>query len=623
MAGYLESRPVIVQVDGYQREESESRYVNVSGDDFSGHLDFVDDAKARFGSSDELHIYTESSGSGHSYIQGDNIVIRSAAGTARLTVTSNDVDVSSGALKIGGTTVIDSSRAITADGLTINNSGQSQSLLSVGGGSTHAALSLRGSTGSAYAWQISSNAYFASALEFTKSTAVGGTTFSTPSMILDNSGNLLVGKTTIATGTAGIALRSNGEVRGTANGDYAARFSRLSSDGAIVGFEKDGAVVGSIGTLYGDIYVGTGDTGLKFTDSANVIVPLNTSTLAERDAAVSLGQSGTRFKDLFLSGVVYGSDTSGNPVGNHNPGYMLHPTNGSHFQRDGGNPLRVGRDASDGSLTEWYRQGALVGNVGIQYTDNFYVAGNSSHTGIGFGSSTIYPVDSTGTERDDHSNLGSSNGRFKDLYLSGGVKWTEGQVEINSGRLLQRSTGNASGLRFDGSGYTPFKNGSVADGTVDLGYSSGRYNNLYLSGGVYLGGVVGANKLDEYEEGTWTVNLYKGGSALAVTNRYGYYTRIGNICHFKFYWYYTGSASTSGSSVYEMGGFPFALIGAANSGYQFCPAGYTVMNSVTYYNYHRWQANNSTRLQLYGNQSGTNHSSGVLEFSGSGAFRVS
>jgi hypothetical protein len=119
MAGYLGSRPVIVQVDGYQREESESRYVNVSGDDFSGHLDFVDDAKARFGSSDELHIYTESSGSGHSYIQGDNIVIRSAAGTARLTVTSNDVDVSSGALKVGGTTVINSSREGTLQRLNV------------------------------------------------------------------------------------------------------------------------------------------------------------------------------------------------------------------------------------------------------------------------------------------------------------------------------------------------------------------------------------------------------------------------------------------------------------------------------------------------------------------------
>ena len=78
MAGYLGSRPVVVQVDGYQRTEAESRYVNVSGDDFTGHLDFTDDAKARFGSSDEMHIYTESSGNGYSYIQGDNIVIRKA-----------------------------------------------------------------------------------------------------------------------------------------------------------------------------------------------------------------------------------------------------------------------------------------------------------------------------------------------------------------------------------------------------------------------------------------------------------------------------------------------------------------------------------------------------------------
>jgi hypothetical protein len=81
--------------------------------------------------------------------------------------------------------------------------------------------------------------------------------------------------------------------------------NRTSSDGTIIDFRKDNTTAGSIGTLYGDIYVGTGDTGLKFTNSSNVIVPLNTSTLAERDAAVSLGQSGTRFKDLYLSGGVY------------------------------------------------------------------------------------------------------------------------------------------------------------------------------------------------------------------------------------------------------------------------------------------------------------------------------
>ena len=124
-------------------------------------------------------------------------------------------------------------------------------------------------------------------------------------MRVDSSGNLFVGKTSIATSTAGVALRPNGEVRGTVDGAESARFSRLSSDGAVVGFEKDGSSVGSIGALFGDIYLGTGNTGLKFTDSSSVIVPLNTSTLAERDAAVSLGQSSTRFLDAYFSANVY------------------------------------------------------------------------------------------------------------------------------------------------------------------------------------------------------------------------------------------------------------------------------------------------------------------------------
>jgi hypothetical protein len=31
-----------------------------------------------------------------------------------------------------------------------------------------------------------------------------------------------------------------------------------------------------------------------------------------------------------------------------------------------------------------------------------------------------------------------------------------------------------------------------------------RFKDLYLSGGVYLGGTGGENLLDDYEEGTWT-----------------------------------------------------------------------------------------------------------------------
>lgn len=106
-----------------------------------------------------------------------------------------------------------------------------------------------------------------------------------------------------------------------------------------------------------------------------------------------------------------------------------------------------------------------------------------------------------------------------------------GNIATSSGRTSIGSGTNASGVRFDGSGLTPFYNNAVADGTVDLGYSGGRFNNVYLSGGVYLGGLVGANKLDDYEEGTWTPEIE--GTTTAGTYNYGqregYYTKVGNL----------------------------------------------------------------------------------------------
>jgi hypothetical protein len=46
--------------------------------------------------------------------------------------------------------------------------------------------------------------------------------------------------------------------------------------------------------------------------------------------------------------------------------------------------------------------------------------------------------------------------------------------------------------------------GGGSNGLLDLGGATRRFKDLYLSGGVYLGGTVAANKLDDYEEGTWT-----------------------------------------------------------------------------------------------------------------------
>ena len=126
---------------------------------------------------------------------------------------------------------------------------------------------------------------------------------------IDSSGNLLVGTTSSLPGfgntTTGHSLQSGGFVLHSRNGGTVAYMNRNSSDGTIVDLRKDGSTVGSIGTNGSDLYLGTGDTGIRFRDGNNDILPFNTSTNANLDSQVSLGGSAVRFKDLYLSGGVY------------------------------------------------------------------------------------------------------------------------------------------------------------------------------------------------------------------------------------------------------------------------------------------------------------------------------
>jgi len=196
-------------------------------------------------------------------------------------------------------------------------------------------------------------------------------------MRLTSAGDLLVGKTTIATGTAGIALRSNGEVRGTADGDYAARFSRLTSDGAIVGFEKDGTVVGSIGTYSGYISVGSGDVYLLYNSSTNSLLPASTVTAGTSDGAIDLGSSSRRFKDLYLSGSIEIENGSGNVgVGKQ----ALNSNTGSDNTAFGKKSLY-----SNTSGSKNLALGKSAGFNNTEGTSNTFVGAPNSSTGYGAG----------------------------------------------------------------------------------------------------------------------------------------------------------------------------------------------------------------------------------------------
>jgi hypothetical protein len=91
---------------------------------------------------------------------------------------------------------------------------------------------------------------------------------------------------------------------------------RRTDDGIIANFYKEASGtttnVGSIGTRSDAIYIGRGDTGISFTDNDDAVYPVSPSGLAIRDAAIDLGISNVRFKDLHLSGnVVVGTDGKG------------------------------------------------------------------------------------------------------------------------------------------------------------------------------------------------------------------------------------------------------------------------------------------------------------------------
>jgi hypothetical protein len=178
-------------------------------------------------------------------------------------------------------------------------------------------------------------------------------------------------------------------------------------------------------------------------------------------------------------------DASGNffvgktAVNNDDNGLIVQPNGTSWFTATGDYPLGINRKSSDGSLITFTKDQAAVGTISS-------ISGSASY----------------------NSNSGV-------IYL--------GHNQTNHFKFL---TSQATGQpRFEPSG----------DNSIDIGRAALRFKNLYLGGGVHLGGTGSANKLDDYEEGTWTptlANAYNINS-LSLTEA-GTYVKVGNLVHVDF-----------------------------------------------------------------------------------------
>ena len=210
--------------------------------------------------------------------------------------------------------------------------------------------------------------------------------------------------------------------------------------------------------------------------------------------------SGTEAMRIDSSGnLLVGQSTTALPgLGNTTTGISLA---GNHdiiaASRTSGASVLVNRNTDDGSLIEFSRNGTTVGDIGVNNGDNLRIQGNSSHSGIEFGTNAIFP----------------------------------------------------------------HKNSSNVDATIDLGESSLRWKDLHLSGGVVFGatgGAVTSKTLDDYEEGVWypVLKASTTNPTYTANNTVGYYVKIGNMVYVT--WYSSVlNITNSGAGGAQIGNLPF------------------------------------------------------------------
>jgi hypothetical protein len=114
--------------------------------------------------------------------------------------------------------------------------------------------------------------------------------------------------------------------------------------------------------------------------------------------------------------------------------------------------------------------------------------------------------------------------------------------------------------------------GSNSDADIDLGSSTTRFRDIFLSGGAYLGGTTSANYLTDYEEGSWTPAYYVRGNRsqpVFTSGSYdaqvGRYVKVGRVCHCHITIYINGGTKDNDPSTDVAINLPFT---ADNDGYQ-------------------------------------------------------
>jgi hypothetical protein len=303
--------------------------------------------------------------------------------------------------------------------------------------------------------------------------AIGGS----EAMRIDSSGRLLVGTSTSR--AVGSVIERAIQVEGTNYADSSISITCNSASASpTLSFGR------SRGTLGGSTIVNDGD------DLGYILF------------------SGADGSDIGSYGAWISCQVDGTPGANDMPGRLMFSTTA-----DGAStPTERMRIDSSGNLLVGKTSGNTIGTAGIEIDGN-----NNRIMATRDGNEPLL------------INRLTSDGTLVDLKKDG---TTVGRIGSYSGTdtFITGGSGNSTGLVITSTAIVPSGAAGATNSNVNLGLSAvgRRFNNLWLDGGVYLGGTGAANLLDDYEEGTWTPVLTgatSGTYTFAGTNTY---TKVGN-----------------------------------------------------------------------------------------------